>query len=116
LEGENRKATSIAFPPLGAGRFRYPSDVIVEQMIKSIKEYLMENGADTCLRHIYMHDVEKESSLLFVKAMKNEIPQSTILIPGDVPINICSIMFAQCRLSIINRIYRISKSENTCFC
>ncbi|XP_060602280.1 uncharacterized protein LOC132755435 [Ruditapes philippinarum] len=81
LEGENRKATSIAFPPLGAGRFRYPSDVIVEQMIKSIKEYLMENGADTCLRHIYMHDVEKESSLLFVKAMKNEIPQSTILIP-----------------------------------
>lgn len=83
MEAEKKETTSIAFPPLGAGRFRYPSDVIAERMIRSIKRYLMENGADTSLKHVYIYDFAKESSLFFVRTMRKEIPLSIIMIPGN---------------------------------
>ena len=46
------KASCIAFPPLGAGKLKYPIDVVSEVMITSVANYLKSNHGATLINKV----------------------------------------------------------------
>jgi O-acetyl-ADP-ribose deacetylase (regulator of RNase III) len=72
LEADKQNATSIAFPLLGSGRFGYPDDIIVESMMKEIKNYLLQNGTSTFLRRITVCDIESDLTILLPESIAED--------------------------------------------
>ena len=63
-EADRCKATSIAFPALGAGNLGYPSDVVARIMVGTVATYIKTHQTTTSLETvklvIFMHDTFKE--------------------------------------------------------
>lgn len=75
-EADRCKATSIAFPALGAGNLGYPSNVVARIMVGTVATYIKSHEATTSLEAIklviYMKDTFKE----FQDALSGKPPTS----------------------------------------
>ncbi|XP_053377235.1 protein mono-ADP-ribosyltransferase PARP14-like [Mercenaria mercenaria] len=81
IEADTRNSATIAFPPVGAGRLGYPRGIIAEIMMKAVKTYLIENGTETFLRHVYICDIDRDMLCLHVKAIEKGFGQTTVMMP-----------------------------------
>ena len=75
-EADRCKATSIAFPALGAGNLGYPSHIVARIMVGTVATYIKTHEATTSLETIklviYIHDTYKE----FEDALSGKPPKN----------------------------------------
>ncbi|CAE1270020.1 PARP10_14_15 [Acanthosepion pharaonis] len=75
---EKRNCTSIAFPAISTGIFKFPLDKASEVILSNIKDYLKDNP-NSKLRTIYLASIKPSVISAFQKQMKSIFPESTSL-------------------------------------
>ena len=60
-EADVQKYSTLAMPPIGNGRFRFPMEEIAKHIIRRIKKYL-QTKTETHLRKIIMCDIDNPST------------------------------------------------------
>ena len=74
---ESKKASTIAFPALGAGALKYPPQVVAEVMITTVQNYYQTNSRTTCIKEvkflIYLNDIYKEFECILPHCSKTSV-------------------------------------------
>jgi len=85
---DKRKASTIAFPALGAGNLNYPQNVVADIMIDTSVSYLKANLPATCIKTvkmvIFMDDTYKEFNKRLSRMPANPL-LSSVTAPFEEP-------------------------------
>lgn len=65
--------TSIAFPPLGCGDWKFPETVTMETIVEAVYSYL--TNEDSCVKTVYLHTLNQTHKDMIQNVLKSKIPE-----------------------------------------